>query len=66
MEALYLTGRRVIKIIYKKAGKFYKIICDYCGEVILDTEEGIESEGFVKMRDKYYHIDCFDKLRRGV
>ena len=49
-------------VVVKRKRKQYQIICDFCGEVIVDTSKGILGQGYVTVGDKHYHVDCYDAM----
>ena len=49
-------------VAVKRIKKQYRIICDFCGEVIVDTSKGILGQGYITVGDKHYHVDCYDAM----
>ena len=49
-------------VTVKRKRKQYQIICDFCGEVIVDTSKGILGQGYVTVGDKHYHVECYDAM----
>lgn len=51
-------------ISVKQNVEYYKIICDYCGEEIMNSKTGNGlGSGYMKVGDKYYHLNCYEIVK---